>query len=143
MFTIGYMTNQKYNFSTNTAYRHKTYEGGDMLQGAPTHKFIWSLNEVVMWGLVTIKYICLYLQKTSVHQTRKGAGLQWEFLILKAICFSNHMTNMRYNLENFLFPFSQGLPLHKKWSFPWRISSVNVTKSAVSCGFGQIYWSNP
>ena len=24
---------------------------------------------------------------------------------------------------------------HKKWSFPLRISSVNVTKSAVSCGF--------
>ena len=26
-------------------------------------------------------------------------------------------------------------PLHKKWSFPLRISSVNVTKSAVSSGF--------
>ena len=26
--------------------------------------------------------------------------------------------------------------LHKKWSFPLRISSVNVTKSSVSCGFG-------
>ena len=33
--------------------------------------------------------------------------------------------------------------LHKKWSFPLRISSVNVTKSAVSCGFGLIYWKNP
>ena len=30
-----------------------------------------------------------------------------------------------YKLEQFL--------LHKKWSFPLRISSVNVTKSAVSC----------
>ena len=29
--------------------------------------------------------------------------------------------------------------LHKKWSFPLRISAVNVTKSA----FGQIYWRNP
>ena len=28
--------------------------------------------------------------------------------------------------------------LHKKRSFPLRISSVNVTKSAVSCGFGHI-----
>ena len=26
--------------------------------------------------------------------------------------------------------------LHKKWIFPLRISSVNVTKSPVSCGFG-------
>ena len=33
--------------------------------------------------------------------------------------------------------------LYKKWSFPLRISSVNVTKSAVSCGIGHIYWRNP
>ena len=32
--------------------------------------------------------------------------------------------------------------LHKKWNFPLAISSVNVTKSAVSCGFGHIYWRN-
>ena len=32
--------------------------------------------------------------------------------------------------------------LHKKWSFPLRISSVNVTKSAGSCGFSHIYWGN-
>ena len=30
--------------------------------------------------------------------------------------------------------------LHKKWSFPLRISSVNVTKSLISSGFGHIYW---
>ena len=34
------------------------------------------------------------------------------------------------------------LTLHKKWSFPIRISTVNVTKSAVSCWFGYIYWRN-
>ena len=33
--------------------------------------------------------------------------------------------------------------LHKKWSFPLRISPINVTKSTVSCGFGHIYWRNP
>ena len=33
--------------------------------------------------------------------------------------------------------------LHKKLSFPLRISSVNVTKSAVSCRFGHIYQRNP
>ena len=33
--------------------------------------------------------------------------------------------------------------LHKKWSFPLRISSVNVTKSVASCGFSHIYWRNP
>ena len=29
--------------------------------------------------------------------------------------------------------------LHQKCSFPLMISSVNVTKSAVSCGFGHIH----
>ena len=28
-------------------------------------------------------------------------------------------------------------------SFPLMISSVNMTKSAVSYGFGQIYWRDP
>ena len=32
---------------------------------------------------------------------------------------------------------------HKKWSFPLRISSVNVSKSAGSCGLGHNYWGNP
>ena len=33
--------------------------------------------------------------------------------------------------------------LHKKkWSFPFRITSENVTNLAVSCGFGHIYWRN-
>ena len=33
--------------------------------------------------------------------------------------------------------------LYKKWSFPFRIFSVNVTNSAGNCGFGYIYWRNP
>ena len=35
------------------------------------------------------------------------------------------------------------MALHKKWSFLLRISSVNVTKSTVSFGFGHIYRRNP
>ena len=33
--------------------------------------------------------------------------------------------------------------LHKKWNFLLKISSVNVTESTVSFGFGHIYWRNP
>ena len=29
--------------------------------------------------------------------------------------------------------------LHKKWSFPLRISSINVTKSPGNCGFGHTF----
>ena len=38
---------------------------------------------------------------------------------------------------------SRSNPLHKKWSFPLRIFSVNVIKSVGNCGFGHIYWRNP
>ena len=30
----------------------------------------------------------------------------------------------------------------KNWSFPLRVFSINVTKSAVSCGFVRICWRN-
>ena len=39
-----------------------------------------------------------------------------------------------------------GLPplitLHKKWSFPLKISSVNMSKSTENCGFRHIYRRN-
>ena len=38
---------------------------------------------------------------------------------------------------------SSSLTLHQKWSFPLRISSVNVTQSAVSSEFCHIHWRNP
>ena len=37
---------------------------------------------------------------------------------------------------------NQLVTLRKKWSFQLRVSSVNVTKSAGNCGFGNIYWRN-
>ena len=36
----------------------------------------------------------------------------------------------------------QSWTLHKKWSFPFRISSENVIKYAVYCEFDHISWSN-
>ena len=33
--------------------------------------------------------------------------------------------------------------MHKKWSFPLNVSSVNVIESAENCGFGYNYWRNP
>ena len=34
--------------------------------------------------------------------------------------------------------YNKIVALHKKWSFPLKISSVNVTQSAGNCGFGHI-----
>ena len=41
--------------------------------------------------------------------------------------------------DSCLYNFSLLKALHKKYSFPLRISPVNVTKSAGICGFGHIY----
>ena len=58
---------------------------------------------------------------------------------------------LRYFLQWMLTTFSQISDFHwlsidfhctEKWSFSLRNSSGNVTKSAVSCGFGHIYWGN-
>ena len=40
------------------------------------------------------------------------------------------------------FSFRKDLHCTKKWSFPLRFSSVNVTKSVAICWFGHIYWRN-
>ena len=42
--------------------------------------------------------------------------------------------NYYYHIDN-----SYAISLHKKWSFPLRISLVNVNKSAGNCGFVHIY----
>ena len=47
-------------------------------------------------------------------------------------------TSVQFFLKNYLYKYhkAQKIALHKTWSFPWRISSVNVTKSTGSCWFG-------
>ena len=46
-----------------------------------------------------------------------------------------------FNQNKFIFN-EIDLSLNKKWSFPLRISSLTVTKSTDSFGFGHIYWRN-
>ena len=48
----------------------------------------------------------------------------------------------RLIFKNTFYRAPGDISLHKKWSFASRISSVNVIKSAVFCGFGHIYWRN-
>ena len=64
--------------------------------------------------------------------------------IIKLIQISS-IYSMKLNNILVLAPFilSDVATLHKKWSFSLRISSVNVTKYAGSCGFCHILWRNP
>ena len=67
---------------------------------------------------------------------------------LREKCSSNEKQRYSYfPIKTFHFENIKKLPqksmtLHKKWSFPLSISSVNETKSAGNCGFGHIYWRN-
>ena len=68
-------------------------------------------------------------------------GLTWS-IKTTSIFHENRSTHYTTSTSE-LMCWGRGSSLHKEWSFPLRISSVNVTKSAVSCEFGYIYWRNP
>ena len=66
------------------------------------------------------------------------------FQIFKNSFFREHLRTIASELKKLFFILNLlNDALHKKWSFPLKISSVNVTKSAGNCGFGHIYWRNP
>ena len=55
-------------------YGHQTFQGGDMLRGALTHKYDLHLNGVVLLFHVTNK-IQLYLRNMYWHHNCQGANL--------------------------------------------------------------------
>ena len=66
------------------------------------------------------------------------------------IIVNNKKTSQRLDLYIFVHRIENStmaarfqVSLHKKWSFPLRISLVNVSKSAENCGFDHISWGNP
>ena len=62
--------------------------------------------------------------------------LVWNFSIVAQL-----QTWWKFGLFPIVF-WSVAFILDKKWSFPLRVSLVNVSKSAVFCGFFHIYWRN-
>ena len=70
---------------------------------------------------LTVLLIWIYFFHLTLVFILQWLSIHWEILIM------------------LLFQFS----MHRKWNFPLRIASVNMTKSAGNCGFGHIYWRNP
>ena len=63
---------------------------GDVLQGALAYKFAWLLMRwlcQVTWKTT----LYLHLQKIYRHDTRRGADIQWEASIFKAMWHFDHM----------------------------------------------------
>ena len=94
---------------------------------------------------------------TSIS-TQQNVRLLWKYILLhgesinrwekfffgfcvKSLLFWCSKENLVVSFFTPLLKFhgTFSISLHKKWNFPLRIPSVNVTKPAVSCGFGQIY----
>ena len=111
----------------------------------------------------TSRFFIFYLKKKTTHKPLKVAAAKHPFV--QCVCYP-FVQCVWYKLLRRMFsilcdnwktvPFvkvyrySETLKghvavffaLHKKWSSPLKISPVNVTKSAVSCRFGHIYWRN-
>ena len=99
--------------------------------------------KIILVGVHFMKYNSLQtLSNFKVSCFKNSHFLKYESWffskvgMLTVIEFSNEVL-LAFKLPWFF------LSLHKKWSFWLSISSVNMTKSAVSCGFGYIYWRNP
>ena len=64
----------------------------------------------------------------------------WNGEVFTSICQTTDLIELNNSgVYSSFFRPELYLTLDKKWSFPLKISSVNVTKSAVSCGIGHIY----
>ena len=99
------------------------------------HLFVWFFTS--NWHNLSQQFLTRFFNSHR-HDFWIVAGTIVEQLL--ASLFNSHwhscskVTNLMLQLL-----LEQFFTLHKKWSFPLRISSVNVSKSAVSCGFGHIY----
>lgn len=81
VITWGYVTKSKsLNLPYYNAYGHQTCQGGDILLGASSHKFIWSLSYVILSGHVTnwIRCISICRRPKTRHETRQSHDLPWK-----------------------------------------------------------------
>ena len=91
-------------------------------------KSLESINEIHCWENCTSSFGTLL----RLRFLFRSFSFKGSFIVTRRI-YDSDMSEMGFAMQ---------FTLHKKWSFPLRISSVNVTKSAVSFGFGHIDWRN-
>ena len=90
-----------------------------------THKYSRNSIQNEMMKIMALQILGKIAKNEAMKQLMFQLSLNWWFVWDGLTMTLSHMT------------------LHKKSSFSLRISSVNETKSARTCGFGQIYWRNP
>ena len=87
------------------------------------------------WFLLLIESLKSIAKVDSVPC--KSAPLRFLLIFYLEFCSANQWTGFYMIMASFM------RELKKTLSFPSRISSVNMAKSARNCGFGHHYWRNP
>ena len=123
---------------------------------------LMKISQITLSSISTSIEKLKILKLSAYHSISKGTINNFLESCTEHVCFQKYLTGKKLqfllktinrrsfqfsNLKFFIVHVKteqnfQKL-LHKKWSFTLRISSVNMTKSTVSCGFGHIYWRNP
>ena len=103
-------------------------------------------------GPLSPKYGRTFFLKDFAYGNKRFQAYLWGMLNMGT---NDQIMQGRWKVSHMYFPVFWTLqfwvllwpwwktPQQKKWSFSLRISSVNVVKIAVYCGFGHIYWRNP
>ena len=109
-------------YLSNMFTESKKYEGG-----------IQNKNIFVLYSSLVLFRFCKHIWQIPIESHYETLGKFIDINLSWLLTLSSYFS---YSLCQ----FHQHLSLHKKSSFPLKTYSVNVTKSAVSCGFGFIYW---
>ena len=105
-------------------------------QGVKSGQSHWSRSDVFITNFGQISQLVLVILLLTLE---RKILIWWFYYFFFLLLLELVTCNMWFC--NLHLPFV-GSSLHNKWSFPLRITPVNVTKFAVFCGFGHIYWIN-
>ena len=86
-------------------------------------------------------WLCSLLQRRIRTFLKYMMELVWKQLLKKKYFRKKALSYAFDSIRNTSLFSLNFMTLHKKWSFPSRIS-VNVIKSSENCGFDHIYWRN-
>ena len=103
---------------------------------------LYLLNTWIPFDLRS-RMICKNQPREVKYKTTLVWVINVNFYIGQISCtVKRFMSSNYFCLFNYLPKYGIFITLHKKWSFPLIISSVNVPKSPGNNGFGHIYWKN-
>ena len=111
----------------------------DFRQGLACNILDWIKKYVYRWKTVfqKLRRPITYFSPISISLSPENLRKQKFFGMFSVGIEMEHWTKMGWRISK------SGKTQCQKNHTAWRISSVNVTKSARNCGFDHVYWRNP